>query len=109
MGCGAIGTTVAAALARDGHDVLVADTNPEVVRHINAAGPRVQGPVEEFTAHPHAVLPAGWARKNLPDPGIVARNTRMPSVAAAHPPAALTESSARTASARSGSSPGRRV
>jgi len=31
LGCGAIGGTVAAGLARDGHDVLVADVDPAVV------------------------------------------------------------------------------
>ena len=29
LGCGAIGGTVAARLARDGHDVLVSDPDPE--------------------------------------------------------------------------------
>jgi 2-dehydropantoate 2-reductase len=62
LGCGAIGGTVAAGLARDGHDVLVADSDPDVVRAINADGLRIEGPVEQFTAHPRAVLPA-----DLPD------------------------------------------
>ena len=31
LGCGAIGGTVAAGLARDGHDVLVSDADPAVV------------------------------------------------------------------------------
>ena len=30
LGCGAIGATVAAALARDGHDVLVTDPDPQL-------------------------------------------------------------------------------
>lgn len=59
IGCGAIGGTVAAGLARDGHDVLVSDADPEVVRAVNSAGLRIEGPVEQFTAHPAAVLPGG--------------------------------------------------
>jgi 2-dehydropantoate 2-reductase len=57
LGCGAIGGTVAAGLARDGHDVLVSDADPAVVSAVNAAGLRIEGPVEQFTAHPRAVLP----------------------------------------------------
>jgi predicted dinucleotide-binding enzyme len=55
LGCGAIGGTVAAGLVRDGHDVVVADSDPAVVRAVNAAGLRIEGPVEQFTAHPRAV------------------------------------------------------
>ncbi len=62
LGCGAIGGTVAAGLARDGHDVLVSDADPAVVSAVNAAGLRIEGPVEQFTARPRAVLPA-----DLPD------------------------------------------
>jgi 2-dehydropantoate 2-reductase len=58
IGCGAIGGTVAAGLARDGHDVLVSDADEDVVAAVNAAGLRIEGPVEQFTAHPAAVLPA---------------------------------------------------
>jgi 2-dehydropantoate 2-reductase len=58
LGCGAIGGTVAAGLARDGHDVLVCDADPEVVRAVAARGLRIEGPVEEFIAHPRAVGPA---------------------------------------------------
>jgi 2-dehydropantoate 2-reductase len=57
LGCGAIGGTVAAGLARDGHDVLVADADPAVVSAVNSAGLRICGPVEQFTAYPRAVLP----------------------------------------------------
>jgi 2-dehydropantoate 2-reductase len=63
LGCGAIGGTVAAGLALAGHDVLVSDADPAVVDAINAAGLRIEGPVEQFTAHPRAVRPA-----DLPDP-----------------------------------------
>ena len=62
LGCGAIGGTVAAGLARDGHDVLVCDADPEVVAAINADGLRIEGPVEQFTARPKAIGPG-----DLPD------------------------------------------
>lgn len=57
LGCGAIGGTVAAGLARDGHDVLVSDADPAVVSAVNSDGLRICGPVEEFTAYPRAVGP----------------------------------------------------
>jgi 2-dehydropantoate 2-reductase len=57
VGCGAIGGTVAAGLARDGHDVLVCDADPAVVKAINADGLRIEGPVEQFTARPAAIGP----------------------------------------------------
>jgi 2-dehydropantoate 2-reductase len=56
LGCGAIGGTVAAGLARDGHDVLVADADPDVVTAVNERGLRITGPVEEFTVRVPAVL-----------------------------------------------------
>src|SRR3984957_15053780 len=62
LGCGAIGGTVAAGLVRDGHDVLVCDTDPAVVAAINADGLRVEGPVEQFTVRPDAISPG-----ELPD------------------------------------------
>jgi 2-dehydropantoate 2-reductase len=62
LGCGAIGGTVAAGLARDGHDVLVCDVDPAIVSAVNAGGIQIVGPVEQFTAHVRAVAPAG-----LPD------------------------------------------
>jgi 2-dehydropantoate 2-reductase len=62
LGCGAIGGTVAAGLVRDGHDVLVSDADPDVVRAVNTTGLRIEGPVEQFTVHPRAVMPA-----DLPD------------------------------------------
>jgi 2-dehydropantoate 2-reductase len=58
LGCGAIGGTVAAGLIRDGLDVLVCDADPAVVSAVNAAGLRIEGPVQEFTVHPRAVAPA---------------------------------------------------
>src|SRR5215472_1295416 len=57
LGCGAIGGTVAAGLARDGHDVLIADADPRVVDAVRAHGIRITGPVENFTAHAGAVMP----------------------------------------------------
>jgi 2-dehydropantoate 2-reductase len=62
LGCGAIGGTVAAGLARDGHDVLVCDADPAVVSAVNASGIRIEGPVEQFTVRVRAVAPA-----DLPD------------------------------------------
>src|SRR5580704_16120660 len=58
LGCGAIGGTVAAGLVRDGHDVLVCDADAAVVRAVNDAGLRIEGPVEQFTVKVTAVLPA---------------------------------------------------
>jgi 2-dehydropantoate 2-reductase len=58
LGCGAIGGTVAAGLVRDGHDVLVCDSDATVVRAINDGGLRIEGPVEQFTVKVPAVLPA---------------------------------------------------
>src|SRR6185437_8064014 len=57
LGCGAIGGTVAAGLVRDGHDVLICDADPAVVKAINADGLRIEGPVERFTARPAAIGP----------------------------------------------------
>jgi 2-dehydropantoate 2-reductase len=58
LGCGAIGGTVAAGLARDGHDVLACDADPAVTAAINERGLRITGPVENFTARVPAVTPA---------------------------------------------------
>ena len=58
LGCGAIGGTVAAGLARDGHQVLVCDADPAVVDAVNARGVRIEGPVQNFTVALPAVLPA---------------------------------------------------
>ncbi len=59
LGCGAIGGTIAAGLARDGHDVLVSDASPDVVSAVGARGIRITGPVESFVAPVTAVAPAG--------------------------------------------------
>ena len=57
IGCGAIGGTVAAGLARDGHDVLVSDASPDVIATVRTRGITITGPVEEFTARVTAVPP----------------------------------------------------
>jgi 2-dehydropantoate 2-reductase len=58
VGCGAIGGTVAAGLARDGHEILVCDADPAIVTAVSGRGLRIEGPVEQFTARLPAVLPA---------------------------------------------------
>jgi 2-dehydropantoate 2-reductase len=58
LGCGAIGGTVAAGLARDGHEVLVCDADPAVTAAVSERGLRITGPVENFTARVPAVTPA---------------------------------------------------
>ena len=56
-GAGAIGGTMAAYLARAGHDVTVVDTVTEHVEAINDAGLRLTGPVAEFTQRLPAFTP----------------------------------------------------
>ena len=58
LGCGAVGGTVAAGLARDGHEVLACDADPDVVSAIGARGLRIEGPVESFTARVPIVTPS---------------------------------------------------
>ena len=57
IGAGAIGGTVAAALVRDGHEVLLCDADAEHVAAINADGLRIEGPVEQHTVRVPAVTP----------------------------------------------------
>jgi 2-dehydropantoate 2-reductase len=57
VGAGAIGGTIGARLARDGHDVLLCDADPEHVAAVNARGLEIEGPVEEFTVRLNAVSP----------------------------------------------------
>ena len=59
MGAGAIGGTVGARLARDGHDVLFSDVDPEHVAAMNEHGLSIEGPVEAFSVPARAVPPAG--------------------------------------------------
>ena len=82
IGCGAIGGTVAAGLARDGHDVLVSDADPAVVAAINDRGLRIEGPVENFTAAVPAVLPADLPER-LDGPVLVAVKSQHTAAAAA--------------------------
>ena len=57
VGAGAIGGTVGARLARDGHSVLFCDADAEHVAAINERGLAVEGPVEQFIVQAPAVLP----------------------------------------------------
>src|SRR6266508_6767020 len=55
VGAGAIGGTIGARLARDGHDVLLCDADREHVAAINDHGLAIEGPVEQFTTRVQAV------------------------------------------------------
>jgi 2-dehydropantoate 2-reductase len=55
VGAGAIGGTIGARLARDGHDVVLCDADPEHVAAINERGLTIEGPVEQFTTRVPAV------------------------------------------------------
>src|SRR5580765_1456061 len=55
VGAGAIGGTIGARLARDGHEVLLCDADPEHVAAVNEHGLTIEGPVEQFTARVPAV------------------------------------------------------
>jgi 2-dehydropantoate 2-reductase len=57
IGAGAIGGTVAAHLARAGHDVLLCDADPAHVAAVRERGLQIIGPVEQFTVHAPAVTP----------------------------------------------------
>src|SRR5712691_6070528 len=57
VGAGAIGGTIGARLARDGHKVLLCDADPEHVAAVNERGLAIEGPVEQFTMRVPAVLP----------------------------------------------------
>ena len=57
VGAGAIGGTVGARLARDGHEVLLCDSDAEHVAAINRDGLCIEGPVEQFRVRPAAVTP----------------------------------------------------
>ena len=48
VGAGAIGGTVGARLARDGHEVLLCDADAEHVAAINRDGLAIEGPVEQL-------------------------------------------------------------
>src|SRR2546423_12949383 len=57
VGAGAIGGTVGAGLVRDGHSVLLCDSDVDHVAAINRSGLRIEGPVEQFTVGVAAVTP----------------------------------------------------
>ena len=57
VGAGAIGGTVGAGLARDGHEVVLCDADAEHVAAINRDGLRIEGPVEEYTVRVPAITP----------------------------------------------------
>ena len=56
VGAGAIGGTVGARLARDGHDVLFCDADPAHVAAMNRDGLTLEGPLEQFTVPVRAVV-----------------------------------------------------
>jgi 2-dehydropantoate 2-reductase len=62
IGAGAIGGTIGAHLIRDGHEVLLCDTDLAHVDAINRSGLVIEGPVENFRVQARAVTPEG-----LPD------------------------------------------
>ena len=82
LGCGAIGGTVAAGLARDGHEVTVCDADPEVVAAISERGLEITGPVENFTVRVPAIKPADLPEK-LDCPVLVAVKAHHTAAAAA--------------------------
>jgi 2-dehydropantoate 2-reductase len=82
LGCGAIGGTVAAGLARDGHVVLACDADPAVTAAINERGLRITGPVENFTAAVTAVMPADLPQR-LDGPVLLAVKAHHTAAAAA--------------------------
>src|SRR5438874_675282 len=57
VGAGAIGGTIGAQLARDGHRVLLCDADADHVDAVNTRGLTIEGPVEQFTARVPAVSP----------------------------------------------------
>ena len=59
IGAGAIGGTIGAHLVRDGHDVLLCDTDRAHVDAINRGGLSIEGPVDNFTVSARAVTPDG--------------------------------------------------
>jgi Asp-tRNA(Asn)/Glu-tRNA(Gln) amidotransferase A subunit family amidase/ketopantoate reductase len=83
LGCGAIGGTVAACLARDGHDVLVSDPDPAVVAAVSAGGLRVEGPAGSFTVAVPAAAPDDLPPR-LDGPVLVAVRAQDMAAAGAH-------------------------
>jgi Asp-tRNA(Asn)/Glu-tRNA(Gln) amidotransferase A subunit family amidase/ketopantoate reductase len=83
LGCGAIGGTVAACLARDGHDVLVSDPDPAVVAAVSAGGLRVEGPAGSFAVAVPATAPDDLPPR-LDGPVLVAVRAQDMAAAGAH-------------------------
>lgn len=57
IGAGAIGGTLGARMARDGHDVTLVDADEEHVRAIQEHGLHIEGPVDDFTVRVPAITP----------------------------------------------------
>src|SRR4029450_11424310 len=93
VGAGAIGGTIGARLAREGHDVLLCDADAEHVAAINEHGLRIEGPVERFSVHAPAVSP-----DRLPD----SLNAVLLAVKTQHTAAALDGIAARLGATRGG-------
>src|ERR1700747_2136711 len=82
IGCGAVGGTVAAGLARDGHEVLACDAGPAVGCAVSGRGLRIEGPVENFTAWVPIVTP-GELPARVEGPVLVAVKAHHTAAAAA--------------------------
>ncbi|HEY3647731.1 MAG TPA: amidase family protein [Streptosporangiaceae bacterium] len=82
LGCGAVGATVAARLARDGHDVLVSDPDPAVVAAVRAGGLRIEEPAGGFTVAVPAAGPDDLPSR-LASPVLLAVRARDMAAAAA--------------------------
>ena len=82
VGCGAIGGTIAAGLARDGHEVLICDASPDVVSAVRTNGIRIEGPVENFTVPVAAVNPSDLPER-LDGPVLIAVKAHHTAAAAA--------------------------
>ncbi|GAA4264628.1 2-dehydropantoate 2-reductase [Frondihabitans peucedani] len=57
IGAGAIGGTLGARMARDGHDVTLVDADEAHVRAIQEHGLHIEGPVDDFTVRVPAITP----------------------------------------------------
>jgi 2-dehydropantoate 2-reductase len=62
IGAGAIGGTIGAHLIRNGHEVLLCDSDVAHVEAINRDGLTIEGPVENFSVRAQAITP-----EQLPD------------------------------------------
>ena len=57
IGAGAIGGTIGAHMARDGHDIVLCDADAGHVAAINRDGLTIEGPVENFNVRVKAITP----------------------------------------------------